>query len=125
MAKTGVVPSELPSPLKKWVLSKKDKERKKKALEERKKRQKLIEGETVPVLFREGNGSEAFMLDLHQTTDEGQFVGSVPKSVIESIEQEEGWEEQHLSVQQLGDYEGSEEEDGDGDGLMKVFEFDD
>jgi hypothetical protein len=129
MAKTGFMPSDLPAPFKKWVLSKEEADRKKKALEGRKRRQRLIAGETVPVLFKEGDGRETFMLDLHQTTREGEFVGSMPKSVIESLEKERGWEEQKMSVQQggsqLGDYDGSEEEEGKGDGLIRVFEFDD
>jgi hypothetical protein len=129
MAKTGFLPSDLPAPFKKWVLSKEEADRREKALKERKRRQRLIAGETVPVLFKEGDGSEGFVLDLHQTTREGDFVGSVPKSVIESLEEERRWEEQKMSVQrggsQLGDYVGSEEEEGEGIGLIRVFEFDD
>jgi hypothetical protein len=103
------------------VLSKEEKLRRRKAQEEKKRNMKLIQGETVPGNFSDGEGS--FVLSMHGTTSQGEFVGSVPNSVIASIEKEDGWEDQNLGVR--GDVEEGFEEEGEGDGLIRVFEFDD
>ena len=121
MAKTGFLPSDLPAPLKEWMLSKEEKVRRSKALEEKKRNTKLIQGETVEGNFEDGKGS--FVLSMHGTTSQGEFVGSVPKSVIASTKKGSGWQEQGLGVR--GNVEESFEEEDEGDGLIRVFEFDD
>jgi hypothetical protein len=102
MAKTGVLPGDLPRPLRSWVKSKEEKGVRRR---ERRSREGLTRGETVDV---EGG----FVLDLYGTTREGEFVGSVPRSQIPlEVEEEQGTRE--------------EEEEAKDDGLVRLFEFDD
>jgi hypothetical protein len=125
MDQTGLMPSELPGPIKKWITKHDEANKRKKLAEERRRRLQLLHGETVEGTFDDEQG--AFKLDLHQTDRDGEFVGSAPSSYPKKIGWKEESESEKLdeSVGQRGDYmeEGSDKEEED-DGLMRVFEFD-
>jgi hypothetical protein len=127
MAQTGLMPSELPGPIKKWVTSREEANKRKTLAEERRRRQQLLHGETVDGTFGDEQG--AFKLDLHQTDMDGEFVGSAPSSYPKKIGWKEESESERLdeSVGERGDYveERSDEEEEEEDGLLRVFEFDD
>ena len=128
MAKTGVMTNELPHPFREWMASKEEAEARKQAVQERKRRQRIQHGSTIPVSFEDEQGT--YMLDMHEMDAEGAFLGSGPKGLGE---REEGWEEQTLSKGEAkaeakakpGDYEEGGKEEKAGDGLVRVFEFDD
>ncbi|RAR07911.1 hypothetical protein DDE82_002573 [Stemphylium lycopersici] len=124
MAKTGVMTNELPRPFRKWMASKEEAEARKHAVQERKRRQRIQHGSTVPVSFEDEQGT--YMLDMHEMDNEGAFLGSMPRGLYA---REEGWEEQTLSKDEAkaepGDYKEGGDEEKVGDGLLRVFEFDD
>jgi hypothetical protein len=135
LAKTGFAPTELPAPVCKWLSARKEEVAKNKARKSR--RCSLREHMAPPRPFRDAHGG-AYVLDMHDTDAQGDFVRSPPGSLGKAsqvVGDEAAWGVQDLrggsgfeEPFQVGDSEdedNEEEEETESDGLLRVFEFDD
>ncbi|EOA82441.1 hypothetical protein ACJQWK_04922 [Exserohilum turcicum] len=146
LSKTGLVPNELPAPVRAWVARRQEGDRRRREARIRRHNLRHFQ-EASNGLFIEG--SSRFVIDLHDTDASGEFLDSVPMT-LERREEVESGDVEYEDPFELGDEddeddgeddEESEEEsvedsvksvddeasDGEkqNDGLVRLFEFDD
>ncbi|EUC47409.1 hypothetical protein COCMIDRAFT_3663 [Bipolaris oryzae ATCC 44560] len=131
LAKSGFGRNELPAPICKWLKKKEDADKKK-----NKARKK---SEAVQREFTDERGR--YVLDMHDTDAEGDFVRGAKVKATE-VGEEAGWGEQEMKgggpfddrfaiadsdEESESEESNSEDEEdaGEGDGLVRIFEFDD
>ena len=121
MEKTGVMPNELPAPVRRWIQGKEERDRRRRQAEQRRRERRRTErdGEVVTGGVDEEGG---FVLATHEMDGTLNFEGKGPLGMREDAGEEQ--EEQESATGGRREEIEQQQEDED-DGLMRVFEFDD
>ncbi|KAI4703750.1 hypothetical protein J4E89_009719 [Alternaria sp. Ai002NY15] len=122
MEKTGVMPNELPRPMRRWIQGKEDRDRRRRQAEQRRRDRRRRERDGQ--VFTGGVDEEGgYVLATHEMDGTLNFEGRGPVDMREEAEEEQE-REQDLAAEGPEEVEEREAEYGD-DGLVRVFEFDD
>ncbi|KAI4958898.1 hypothetical protein J4E86_002618 [Alternaria arbusti] len=121
MEKTGVMPNELPRPMRRWIQGKEDRDRRRRQAEQRRRerRRRERDGQVLTGGVDEEGG---YVLATHEMDGTLNFEGRGPVDMREEIGKQEG--EEGFAAGGPEEIEERGAEHGD-DGLMRVFEFDD
>ncbi|KAI4698347.1 uncharacterized protein J4E84_001483 [Alternaria hordeiaustralica] len=120
MEKTGVMPNELPRPMRRWIQGKEERDRRRRQAEQRRRERRRRERDGV-VITGGVDEEGGYVLATHEMDGTLNFEGRGPLDM-----REETSEQEEVQEHATGQEEIKEQEDDHGeDGLMRVFEFDD
>ncbi|KAI4917680.1 hypothetical protein J4E85_009772 [Alternaria conjuncta] len=121
MEKTGVMPNELPAPMRRWIQGKEDRDRRRRQAEQRRRERRRRERDGV--VFTGGVDEEGgYVLATHEMDGTLRFEGRGPVDMREETGEQEGEQECGAGGPEEVEEREAEHED---DGLTRVFEFDD
>jgi hypothetical protein len=112
MARTGVMTNELPTPIRRWVQGKQERDRRRRRAEQRQRERRRREAMRLDGSFRDGRGE--FVLETHEMDSRENFQEQGPAGRLEADQGDE--------VRGREYYEEEEEEE---DALLRVFQSDD
>ncbi|KAI4656306.1 hypothetical protein J4E93_001025 [Alternaria ventricosa] len=119
MEKTGVMPNELPAPMRKWIQGKEDRDRRRRHAEQRRRDRRRRERDGV-VITGGVDEEGGYVLATHEMDGTLNFEGRGPLDI-----REEAGEQEKVQDHETGREEIEEEQEDEGGGLVGVFEFDD
>lgn len=119
MAKTGVVPNELPAPVRQWIQGREERDRRRRRAEQRRRERRRRDGEVVVRGVDEEGG---FVLATHEMDNTLNFEGRGPEGMREDTGEQD--KVQELATGERQEIEEQEDKYED-DGPIRVFEFDD